>query len=281
MRKISIILAITVLVLLLCACSNKTSESASAQPTAEVVATVAPAEQTPQSVEQTPAPAAVETVIVTPEPTPTLEIVYVTPAPTNNITIVPAPDSAQQQTVPSATAYAGVISNYSNALLNSWDAQTCINNGVNYLVAAYAEYNPHGLGYCFKDVDGNGIEELIIGGGDQIIAMYSLSGSTPVQVIDAGERSAYYLEPDGVIVNSGSSSAFSHCYGLYKLQGTSLKLSGAIIADYSVNEAEPWFYSETSAWDISNAQKVSNSKAESWIQAYESNYVYLPYNQFY
>lgn len=261
MKKLFLTSIIILSILTLCGCGSNRNTRDEVQQTAEPTSTVPLSENTDYI-----------------SPSPTLEIVYVepTPSPTSEILIVSTP-AADQSNVSSSGAYSSIIDTYSIALSNNWDRETCINNGVNYLVSSYAQYAPHELGYYFMDIDQNGTEELIIGCNQQIIAMYTLVNSVPVQIIDAGERSSFYLEPDGVIVNYGSSSAFLSSHILYKLDGATLELLGAIIADYSANEESPWFYAEDNDWDVSNDKKVSNETALKWIAAYEDNYVYLPY----
>lgn len=230
-----------------------------------------------------------------PNATPTPEIVYVvgdpkeTASPTATPQIVNVVDEPKKSAAPTVnvhcktlspyeSAYSSTISSYAKAITNKYSVEDCYNNNINYLVGYLNSNNDGGkLGYCYADVDGNGVDELIIGIDKQIYAMYTLVNNQPVQVIDAGERNAYYLEPDGVIVNVGSSSAFLSAYTFYHLEGSKLVVNNALVSDFSANEAEPWFYAEDDDWDVKNDSHISTEKAMKWIKAYEDNYITFPF----
>lgn len=177
----------------------------------------------------------------------------------------------------SAALYESVTDVYATALKEGWSREQCLNSGVNFLVPSYSLTT---LGYCLRDVNGDGTDELLIGNGTLIIAMYTIYNGKPALVFDGYERSSYYLEPDGVIVNRCSNSAFQSGYRLCRLVGKSLILSGAIISDFNANQSAPWYYAEDDDWNVGNDQKVTTAKAEAWVKAYEDNYVALPYIQF-
>ena len=81
--------------------------------------------------------------------------------------------------------------------------------GVSYL----ARYGGT-FGYCLKDLDGNGIPELLVGSPDSeyyagkvIYDLFTLSNGTPVRLATSGERTVYHLLSDGSIYYSGSGGA--------------------------------------------------------------------------
>lgn len=189
----------------------------------------------------------------------------------------PTPTAKPTGTTENISSYQSVINSYYSALKNKLTREQCIQLGVSYLVPDYSETT---LGYCLQDVNGDRVNELLIGSGKQILAMYTLSGTAPVLVFEGTERSRYYLEPDGILVNVASNSAFQSGYQLFRLNGSKLVLKGAIISDYQADAKNPWYYAEDSDWNVANDQKVTTAKAESWIQAYESNYLALPYRSF-
>lgn len=97
-----------------------------------------------------------------------------------------------------------------------------------------------GIGYMFYDVDGNGIEELLIadvldGDGGQwdnrILTMYSLLDDKPVLVIDGWARNRYYLLNDGTIYNEGSGGAADTIAATYRMAEDGISLN--VIDHYS------------------------------------------------
>ena len=183
--------------------------------------------------------------------------------------------------VESYLSYSGILNLYTQAIKEEWDPAECAERGVNYLTAMVRGYGD--VGYWYYDVNEDGSPELFIGcvGSREIYALYTLSADgQPLQLIDAGERSSYYLEPDNCFVNFGSGSAYSGGYRILMMGDGELYLHCALLYDFSVNSEDPWFLAYDDDWDISNDKKVSTSFAESAVRAYEDNYVspeYVPF----
>lgn len=179
-----------------------------------------------------------------------------------------------------ADAYASVLDLYNKALHEKWGAQKCIDNHVNYLIGMGNSSDT--IGWCMKDVDGDGQAELLIGMVDSpnIYALFTLADGAPKQIVDAGERSAWYLEPDGILVNQGSSSAFLSHMMFYWLRDGKLVLNNGLISDYQANESEPWYLTTDEDDSRANDTKISNEKGEELEKAYRSNFVDLDYTPF-
>ena len=114
------------------------------------------------------------------------------------------------------TAYNGVIQKYKDAYESgSRDAGYAYEHGISEIIA----YSGH-VGYALKDLDKNGVPEMIIAGigtedfSDKMIyAIYTLSDNKPVNLAQSRARSRYYLRTDSLIVNEGSGgAAFSEVY---------------------------------------------------------------------
>lgn len=176
--------------------------------------------------------------------------------------------------------YSTVLDLYNKAMHEHWSVEKCRDNDVNYLIAIIDDAAM--VGWEVRDVDSDGSPELLIGdvGGPNIYALYTMAQGTPKQVIDAGERSAWYLEPDGILVNDGSSSAFLHCWLFYWLKNGALELNNGILSDYQANEAEPYYLTTDLDDSRDNDTKLSTAKAEELITAYQTNYVTPNYSPF-
>lgn len=110
------------------------------------------------------------------------------------------------------------------------------------------------IGYTFYDVEGNGIEELIIadtGGGvwnnNRIMLMYTLYDDKPVLLIDGWARNSYHLLNDGTIFHEGSSGAAYTDYGIYRIaeDGNSLEVIFYLYSGYYGDSVSGWFYNTT------------------------------------
>ena len=117
-----------------------------------------------------------------------------------------------------AEKYASVLTSYHTALKEEWKPGKLVEEGFSSIAAyCYGEDTLDKIGYAFLDLDGDGIEELLIGaiGGDdfirqQVFELYCMEGGVPKQVFTGMERNRYYLCREGgsyIIINKGSSSA--------------------------------------------------------------------------
>ena len=117
-----------------------------------------------------------------------------------------------------AEKYASVLTSYHTALKEEWEPGKLAEEGFSPLARyCYGEDVLDKVGYAFLDLDGDGIEELLIGaiGGDdfirqQVFELYCMEGGVPKQVFTGMERNRYYLCREGgsyIIINEGSSSA--------------------------------------------------------------------------
>lgn len=134
------------------------------------------------------------------------------------------------------------------------------------------------LGYLIKDIDGNGIDELIFGantdGWDDgswdgiIYDIYTIVNGEVVHVLSGWERNRYYLCENGCIANEGSSSAFESNYNYYTYNGTELTLVESVLYYSFHDEEHPWFYSTENEPDIKNAEPISQDKAAEIMNRY-------------
>lgn len=140
--------------------------------------------------------------------------------------------------------YQNLLELYQKALRENWDPPTCMENGLSLMVAHRGEYYEN-LGYALKDLDGNGIDELIITDGMNIYDLYTViqdEEEGPLHLASAMERIQYYLTSDGWIYNLGSGGAAVSYHTLYSLEGRELKLLDGYMMDADTDPNNPWFY---------------------------------------
>lgn len=140
--------------------------------------------------------------------------------------------------------YEPLLDLYRQAFRENWDAPTCMQNGLSLMVAHRGDYYED-LGYAMKDLDGNGIDELIITDGTNIYDLYTIIQDeevAPLHLVSAMERIQYYLTTDGWIYNLGSGGAAVSYHTLYSLEGRELKLLEGYMMDADTDPNNPWFY---------------------------------------
>ena len=130
----------------------------------------------------------------------------------------PAPEEtvpAPEETPSVEQAYAVVIGEYYTALEQRWNGAELMEDGLNYMAAdCYGEEPLENLGYAIVDLDGDGVQELLIGpiNADEffdkmIFSLYTLDeNGVNKLVFDGTERNRYYYAGENRFANQGSSA---------------------------------------------------------------------------
>lgn len=120
------------------------------------------------------------------------------------------------------------------------------------------------VGYTLYDVDGNGIEELIIADkreniyDNRILLMYTLHNGKPVLLIDGWMRYRFYLLDDNTVYNEGSSGAAYTIFATYRMAEDGIRLE-AIDCYYS----DPGFnYKPDIVWHHNTTGIVTMEESE-------------------
>lgn len=149
-------------------------------------------------------------------------------------------------------------------------------------------------GYLIKDINGDGVDELIFGMNikdateddadwDGIVYdMFTMVDGKMTQVVDGWARNRYYLCTNGAIANVGSDGAAYTCYTFYDFDGKDLKVRESYFTGYK-DEAQTewgWFFSDKEAW-ADDATEVSEEEARQAIAAYTyDKQNYIPFSDY-
>lgn len=111
--------------------------------------------------------------------------------------------------------------------------------GISYAVFWEVFDDSSNVGYCRKDIDGDGVDELLIGTGNSeatdydswawgwdntVYDMFTIKEGRLVQVFSGGERARFYLCENGVIKEEWANSAFNSGDCFYRFEDGELKL---------------------------------------------------------
>ena len=163
---------------------------------------------------------------------------------------------------------------YAAAILQAWEH-----------FADEISYSPYDLGdfaIALYDIDGNGVQELLVGFTNDpecVYAVYTIQDYHAVclllGLIPAGTTSSnapYYLLGDGIIEHSWFGGAFSHGITYYKIRnGASLAVTESWTFEYNENPAKQYFYSTTSD-DYYATPGAFRSVSQSFIQNVNAKY---------
>lgn len=126
--------------------------------------------------------------------------------------------------------YRDILDLYVQAISEQWDADKYSeNNLISAIVRPYwLGYTEDALnkeGFAFLDVNGDGIDELLLGWvGNEFwnmddgyfFALYTIADKEIIMAVEGWERNRYVIGEDGYLYNSGSSGANDSCYLKYK-----------------------------------------------------------------
>lgn len=135
------------------------------------------------------------------------------------------------ETLTAKEAYAVVIGEYYTAIEQQWDSAALMDHNFNYMISECYEDDPlKNIGYVVEDIDGDGIDELLIGAlvddsfyGKMIFALYTLDDKGVHQLVfDSSERNRYYYAGENRFVNVGAGAFDENFETTVKFENTEM-----------------------------------------------------------
>ena len=138
-------------------------------------------------------------------------------------------------------------------------------------------------GYLLRDLDGNGVNELLFGENDEagwngiIFDIYTIVDGEVVRIVDGWERSRYYICENGCIAHEWDAGAGDFGFDYYVYQGTELKFIEGI-AFSGTASGEQWYYSGEHEFAQTEDEMISAERAEEIRGGYAYEYPqYTPF----
>ena len=141
-----------------------------------------------------------------------------------------------------------------------------------------------GVGYALKDLDKNGIPELIIEGigTDEFsegiaYGIYTLVNNQPFNLVTSRERNRYYICMDSTILNEGSGGAGHSVITVYRLSGESLMPVENLMTCFVGNERDGYYRQTGSCnWEPQPGdQKIDEDAFRAAVEQHERK-IYTP-----
>lgn len=179
-------------------------------------------------------------------------------------------------------AYAGILDAYYTAVTQQPEF-SALPAGVN--VDLYPFICQNSLGFCYYDVNSDGVQELLIGpvGPDYssawIFDAYTVADGQCITLFQGYERNYLVLLSDGTLVNRSSSGASVNSDVFSHLEGGALVPFYSLIVNSTVNVDNPYFVSNGGDMNSDPAtwQSISQQEYEQISAAYEAQSVTLDY----
>ena len=146
--------------------------------------------------------------------------------------------------------YGEILSLYGDAVHEGWTEEEVEYAGVNRMVTGVSV--PEELGYLYRDLDGDGNGELLIGptdtqkyGEGAVFDIYRIDDDgIPVQVASSDEGCAYYVCEDNTIRREMTGDDGRWEIDYLDLNGGELVCKDMLVMDESKDTEEPWFVVE-------------------------------------
>ena len=179
-------------------------------------------------------------------------------------------------------AYAGILDAYYTAVTQQPEFSD-LPAGVNFDLYPFICQNS--LGFCYNDVNSDGVQELLIGpvGPDYssawIFDAYTVADGQCITLFQGYERNYLVLLSDGTLVNRSSSGASVNSDVFSHLEGGALVPFYSLIVNSTVNVDNPYFVSNGGDMNSDPAtwQSISQQEYEQISAAYEAQSVTLDY----
>ena len=187
--------------------------------------------------------------------------------------------------------YDGIIEKYANAVSERQDAETLRSNNLSEQCAniysnAGASGNPMNvIGYYLTDIDGDGIDELLIGANndkytDMIYDAYSIHRGTWTRIFMSYDDTKYYLSKDGTIyceISYDDGNSITH----YKIDG-SYKFTTPIdnVVHRGKGSEEKWLYSDKGFYNDDKAEAITKDEYNAYQKKARGSYLKFRYVTF-
>ncbi len=130
------------------------------------------------------------------------------------------------------------------------------------------------VGYELRDINHDHVDELLIGGGSVIDALYTIKDNEAVLVEESWSRNMYSLMSDDTMFYQGSGGAAYTLFGIYRLErdSTELKAVDYYFSDY-IDESQQevgWYHNNTGSYekDDSTLTDMTSDEAFNMIDRY-------------
>ena len=219
--------------------------------------------------------------------------------------ISPSPEETAEGEPSGPASYEDVLDLYYAALSGRWDTNAVNSRGLSVLCTYCYEGEPlENVGYVLLDLDGDGSDELLIGGildtgrfagmdfsmPSIVFDIYTIANGRVVNVAQSFERSRRHLLPDGRIYGEGSSGAANDTYAIWQMRGAEFVMTEALVSDGVATFDEEtwytelnWFMLKDGNWDTETAERLTQAQAEKQIAAYEEQVIqpdYIPLSRY-
>ncbi|MCR5265954.1 MAG: hypothetical protein K6E29_05105 [Cyanobacteria bacterium RUI128] len=185
--------------------------------------------------------------------------------------------------------YKDILKKHITAIKEKWDSSKLESEDMSYMYNVVAQTSRNVLdkiGYIYYDVNGDGIDELLIGEiakGDWkgvVYDMYTMVNRKPQHVVSGGSRDRYFVTNNVFVANEYSSGAMGIGWRIYILVENSTELFPQVSFKYDAyaDPESPWFVSYGNDNNDNKWENVSEQTFMERIKVFEKyiRFEYIP-----
>lgn len=164
--------------------------------------------------------------------------------------------------------YKDILKKHIIAIKEKWDSNKLEKEQMSYMYNVLSGKDTlNKIGYVYYDVNGDGIEELLIGEIAKgnwkgvVYDMYTMVNRKPQHVVSGGTRDRYFVTNNVFVANEYSSGALESGVNIYILIENSTELFPQVCFKYDgyKNRKKPWFLSYGNGKDDDRWENVSET----------------------
>lgn len=170
--------------------------------------------------------------------------------------------------------YDEIINLYITGINEEWDVPQYDNKGISFIFAGHLN-QLEDIGYFLIDLNGDGVEELLMGSNayttdpdfyNMIFALYTIDNDNWIQLSN-WRYACFYLCTNNSLAIKSENEQYTD-WGYYTVNDSKLKLKERIIYEKN-NGNGKWYYSNTDNWGLDNATLISEENASQIRENYE------------
>lgn len=142
--------------------------------------------------------------------------------------------------------YGEIVDIYGDALREVWSVEDVTYAGMNYMISELEE--PGELGYGYRDLDGDGTGELLIGptdpqryGEGAVFEIYTIEDGIPVEIASSDEDTIYYVCEDNTVRRETIEEDGRWEIDYLDLENGEFIYKDVLVMDETMDTEEPWF----------------------------------------
>lgn len=184
----------------------------------------------------------------------------------------PEPSIRETENPDAMEIYGPVLDKYKTALMEYWDSERCGKETISTEIPTFRD-NPQAFGFCLRDLDEDGFEELLICDGKYIFDLYTWKRNMAIPLLTATRENPLQLCEDNTVYSRYEDGFGMQVHTYYRLRPDGVEMVEQITESPSADPAQAWTGIDP---DTGAVVTISVQEAADRIESYTA--VSIPFN---